>query len=121
MKLRLTQAIPRGALAPYFDGWDTAIATYECACPECDATLQIDFSTVRTGAWKWKESFSQSEIEELSVTFGLPRERAPQPWPSLSRVACVRCKAEYIFYASFDEYRHSAFRLTARALARCET
>ena len=120
MKFILTQAVPGSRPPLYFDGWDTSKANYHFECPTCGMRLGIDFSTVHHGAWRWEESFSADEVKELSEIFGLPQERAPQAWPSLSRIACQSCKAEFVFYAGVDEYRNSAFRLTARALARCE-
>lgn len=120
MKLQLTQAVPGSRTSLYFDGWDTSKANYQFKCPTCGTRLEIDFSTVHAGAWRWKESFSPDEVEELTKTFGLPQERAPQPWPSLSRIACRSCKTNFVFHAGVDEYRNSAFRLTALGLARCE-
>jgi hypothetical protein len=119
MKLQLIRLIGGLSEETYFDGWDTSLATYKCRCSECGTELVIDFATVHSGAWGWKDSFTQVEIETLATTFILPTERLPQPWPSLSRVTCAACKAAFIFYAGFDEYRQLTYRLTARGLAHC--
>ena len=120
MKLQLIRLVGRLSEENYFDGWDTSLANYKCQCSECGTELVIDFATVHSGAWGWKESFTQVEIDTLASTFILPTGRGAHPWPSLSRVACAACKAVFIFYAGFDEYRQSAYRLTARGLAHCE-
>ena len=120
MKLQIVQAVPGFDSSPYFEGWDTSKANYSFNCPRCGMRLQVDFSAVHDGAWFWKERFAPDEVEELTKTFGIPQQSATDTWPSFSRIYCRSCKTDFVFFAGFDEYRHSAFRLTAIALARCE-
>jgi len=120
MKLRLLELNRNSSGRHYFVGWDTTHANYKCGCSECDAELVFSFTIVHAGAWGWQKNFAQQEIETIASTFTLPTERAPNPWPSISRVNCSKCGTGFILYAAVDEYHHSAYRLAARGLARCE-
>ncbi len=111
--------MPDKARLPYFDGWETKNATYRAHCAECKAEIAISFSLVQNGAWGWRERFSEEEIETVENFFGIQagRQTPPKPWPSVSTIECPACRTAYIFYAEYDEYRNSVFRLTAQGLA----
>ena len=120
MKLRLLKLDGACTGTHYFEGWDTTQANYKCSCSECGAELVFGFAAIHAGAWGWRNNFTPQDAETIATTLGVPKARAPHPWPSISRVACPGCGTDFVFYAAVDEYHHSAYRLTARGLARCE-
>ena len=104
---------------PYFDGSDTENASYRFSCAVCQAKLQVPFSLVHRGAWGWREEIPEADVTTIERFFGIEpgRQTPPKPWPSISSIECSSCKIKHVFYASYDEYRNSVFRLIARGLA----
>jgi hypothetical protein len=107
------------AHVPYFDGMDTENAIYQFTCAMCNAGLAIPFSLVHRGAWGWREHFAEADVRTIEGFFSIERGRhvPPTPWPSVSSIECSSCRAKHIFYATYDEYKNSVFRITARGLA----
>ena len=120
MSLHSTRLKPSRTRKPYFDGWGTAKATYWCECAKCHREMAISFSTVRLGAWGWREKFSTTEVESIESLFPEVKRSdrgTGQSWPSVSQASCSTCSTKYIFYAEVDEYKNSVFRLVAQGLA----
>jgi hypothetical protein len=121
MLLQHTHLKPNVDRAPYFDGWETVKATYQCQCAECQVQIAIPFSEVHASAWSWRERFSMSEVESIESFFPETKksdQRSKKSWSSVTAVTCGACNADYIFYAEVDEYRNSVFQLFAQGLAR---
>jgi hypothetical protein len=119
MQLRSTSLKPDGGREPYFDGVDTENANYRFTCAVCKAKMAIPFSLVHHGAWGWRNEFSEADVREIDGFFDLKpgRQVPPTPWSSISSLECSSCKTKHIFFATYDEYRNSVFRLVAQGLA----
>lgn len=104
---------------PYFDGWNTSRADFEATCENCRAPMTIPFSQILAGAWGWKEAFGPAAAVAIASHFGLGdgSEALGGGWPSISQVNCGQCGAGHIFYADFDEYRNSVYRIVAQGFA----
>jgi hypothetical protein len=118
-----TRLQPSSTRAPFFDGWQIENVSYRSDCPSCHTQLVVPFSDIRAGAWGWRERFSSADAAAIERFFALgERSKAlAGGWPSISEVTCDSCGAQFIFYADFDEYRHSAFRIVAQGLAARDT
>jgi len=119
MRLIPLSLMPREDRAPFFDGWDTTAAVYYFDCSQCGAPVKVPFTTMHHGAWGWKERFSPSDVASIQELFGLTNrcKAFEGGWPSVSDTTCGACGAHHVFYADFDEYRNSVYRIVAQGLA----
>jgi len=119
MNLQPTSLTPSAMRKPYFDGWDTRHADFKARCTKCDARLTITFSAILEGAWGWDERFTPEEVSTIERFFQLGKGSLALSggWPSIVSVTCDRCGTQYIFYADFEEYRNSVYRIVAQGLA----
>jgi len=120
MVLSPTDLRPSSNRQPFFDGWQTEDVSYECRCPSCQEQLTVPFATIHAGAWGWRERFAAVDVRTIEGFFALGSHSKALAggWPSISRIHCEHCGAQFIFYADFDEYRHSVFRIVAQGLAK---
>jgi hypothetical protein len=121
MELRGTSLVPSSNRLPFFDGWETTRACYEANCGECGGRINIPFSAMLHGAWGWKEQFGETDAPAIEAHFQLAEhcKALAGGWPSVSLVACTNCGTKHIFYADFDEYHNSVYRIVAQGLAVC--
>jgi hypothetical protein len=118
MNLQATSLMPSATRKPYFDGRDPRYADFQTKCARCDARLVITFNAILKGAWDW-ERFTPEEFSAIKRFFQLGKGNLALSggWPSISSVTCDRCGTQYIFYADFEEYRNSVYRIVAQGLA----
>jgi hypothetical protein len=119
MKLGSTVLFPSRSRKPYFDGWDTSSANFQVSCESCRAVISVTFPQILAGAWGWKEKFGPEAAVTIRNHFGLDTgwKALDGGWPSISQVNCPGCGASHVFYADFDEYSNSIYRIVAQGLA----
>lgn len=119
MKLHSSLLFPSRRRRPYFDGWDTSKADFAASCESCGANIAVPFAQVLAGAWGWRERFGPDVVVAVESHFalGAGRKALDGGWPSISQVSCGSCGANHVFYADFDEYRNSVYRIVAQGLA----
>jgi hypothetical protein len=119
VQLAATDLKPSAIRPPFFTGWDTSQASYTTSCPNCRARLAIPFSALLRGAWGWEERFTPDDVAAIRQFFGLGTSSLALPggWPSISECQCKTCDTKFVFYADFDEPRHSVYSIVAQGLA----
>ena len=121
MNLVATALKPSISRAPYFDGWETELASYRFKCALCSTEVLVPFSAIRDGAFGWRERFAPEEAESIAAHFqlGEAANALESGWPSISTPSCPNCQSSFVFYAAFDEYRHSGYKIVAQGLSVC--
>lgn len=122
VRLIATALLPSAVRQAYFDGWQTAEAIYEFDCARCGASVQIPFIDVLHGAWGWKERLDPLDAQDVTSHFALTGSclALDGGWPSVCFPVCAACGTRFAFYADFQEYHHSVYRIVAQALSVCE-
>ena len=119
VNLQPTALTPSLTRAPYFDGWDTSHGNFESKCTKCGGLLLVTFDELLQGAWGWRKRFTPEEVSAIELFFhlGIMGKGLSCGRPSINLLKCDRCETKYVFYADFDEYSNSVYRIVAQGLA----
>ena len=98
------------ARLPFFDGWQTELATYRFACEACNSDIRVTFPEMLHAAWGWKDKTAEPEQATIAATFhiDLTRRSIADGMDAVVRSCCPNCGAVYFSHFWFHEYRHSA-------------
>tara|TARA_B110000003_G_C16560758_1_gene500319 strand:- start:170 stop:556 length:387 start_codon:yes stop_codon:yes gene_type:complete len=103
----------------YFNGWETEKATYEFECPQCSAKKKIEFKEILDAAWGWHERTKEPKRSLLAKTFGidLTDRSIRNGMHAVVTTSCSECGIDIYTFFWFQEYRHSCYDISVRALA----
>ena len=103
----------------FFDGAETANATYWFECPHCGSEEKIEFKDMLEAAWGWEEMMPKKKQIELAKVFqiDLSDRSIRHGMKSVVESICSTCENPTYTFFWFQEYRHSCYEISLRASA----
>ena len=107
----------------FFNGWETDKAFYDLICSQCNQPSRITFKEMLDAAWGWIERMEITERTSVADAFGidLQNKYIGNGMTAIVTKICASCGATHYVFLWFDEYRHSCYDISLRAIAKKST
>ena len=103
----------------FFNGWETENAFYDLICSQCKQPARITFKEMLDAAWGWIERMEITERTSVSAAFGIDirNKSIRDGMTAIVTKTCSGCGATHYAFLWFNEYRHSCYDISLRAIA----
>ena len=104
---------------PFFDGWETQNAGFQFRCGDCATLQQIGVLHIAEAAWSWRNQFEEPLRSEIAGCFqiNLNNTSIASGMDAVVRVLCEKCSRCSFDFFWINEYRHSCYQDSLKAIA----